>query len=44
VTVEVSGNGILLKLKGAAVSETWGSAKLGKVEIEQLEEAAGREA
>lgn len=42
--VEVSGNAILLKPKGASVSETWGSAKLGKVEIEEIEEAAGREA
>lgn len=42
--VEVSGNAILLKPKGASVSETWSSAKLGKVEIEEIEEAAGREA
>ena len=44
LVVEVSGNGILLKTKGASVSDAWGSAKLGKIKIEEIEEAAGREA
>ena len=44
LTVEVSGDAILLKPKGVSVAETWGSAQIGKVEIEEIEEAPGREA
>lgn len=44
LTIEVSGDAILLKPKGATVTETWGSAQVGKVEIEEIEEALGREA
>jgi len=42
--IEVSGDAILLKPKGASVKDTWGSAQLNKVEIEEIEEAPGREA
>ena len=44
LTIEASGSAILLKPKGASVRDTWGSAQVGKVEIEEIEEAAGREA
>ena len=43
-TVEVSGDAILLKPKGVSVRDTWGLVQLGKVEIEEIEEAPGREA
>ncbi|KPV63654.1 MAG: SpoVT / AbrB like domain protein [Candidatus Bathyarchaeota archaeon BA2] len=43
LTVEVSGVAILLKPKGVSVRDSWDSAQLGKVEIEEIEEAAGRE-
>lgn len=42
--IEVSGDAILLKPKGASVRETWGSVQLDKIEIEEIEEAPGREA
>jgi len=42
--IEIAGRGILLKPKGASIKETWGVAKLDKVEIEEIEEALGREA
>jgi len=41
--VEVSGNAILLKPKGFSVDETWGVAKIDKVDVEEIEEAIGRE-
>lgn len=44
LTIEVSGSAILLKPKGASVRDTWGSTQIGKVEIKEIEEAAGREA
>jgi len=44
LTIEVSGSAILLKPKGTSVRDAWGSAQVGKVEIEEIEEAAGREA
>jgi len=44
LTIEISGSAILLKPKGASVRDTWGSAQIGKVEIEEIEDAAGREA
>jgi len=44
LVVEIAGRGIFLKPKGASIKETWGSAKLDKVEIEEVEEAPGREA
>ena len=44
LAVEVSGSAILLRPKGPSVKETWGSARVGKVKIEEIEEAAGREA
>jgi bifunctional DNA-binding transcriptional regulator/antitoxin component of YhaV-PrlF toxin-antitoxin module len=43
LTIEVTSRGILLKPKGASAKETWGAAKLGKVEIEEIEEALGKE-
>jgi AbrB family looped-hinge helix DNA binding protein len=42
--IEVSGSGILLKPKGASVRDTWGLLQVGRVEVEEVEEAAGREA
>lgn len=44
LTIEVSGDAILLKPKGVSVRDTWGSAQLGEVQIEEIEEAPGREA
>ena len=41
--VEISGNTILLRPKGPSVENTWGIAKLDKVELEEVEEALGRE-
>ena len=41
--VEISGNAILLRPKGPSVEDTWGIAKLDKVELEEIEEALGRE-
>ncbi|MEM2902154.1 MAG: AbrB/MazE/SpoVT family DNA-binding domain-containing protein [Candidatus Bathyarchaeia archaeon] len=43
LSIEVSGSGILLKPKGATLEETWGLVRVGKVEVEEVEEAAGRE-
>ncbi|MGQ9513500.1 MAG: AbrB/MazE/SpoVT family DNA-binding domain-containing protein [Thermoproteota archaeon] len=43
LVVEISGSAILLRPKGASVLDTWGSARVGKVKIEEVEEAAGRE-
>jgi AbrB family looped-hinge helix DNA binding protein len=43
LVVEVSGSGILLKPKGASVGDTWGLVHVGRVEVEEVEEAAGRE-
>jgi AbrB family looped-hinge helix DNA binding protein len=43
LTIEVTSRGILLVPKGASAKETWGAAKLGKVEIEEIEEALGKE-
>jgi len=44
LVVEVSGSGILLKPKGVSVRDTWGLVQVGRVEVEEVEEAAGREA
>lgn len=44
LAIEIAGGGILLKPKGASPKETWGVARLDKVEIEEIEEAPGREA
>ena len=44
LTIEITSSGILLRPKGASAEETWGAAKLDKVEIEEIEEALGREA
>jgi len=44
LVIEIAGGGILLKPKGASIKETWGSAQLHTVEIEEIEEAPGREA
>jgi len=44
LVIEVAGRGILLKPKGASTKETWGAAQPHKVEIEEIEEASGREA
>jgi AbrB family looped-hinge helix DNA binding protein len=41
--IEVSGDAILLKPEGASVRDTWGSVQLDKVEVEEIEEAPGRE-
>ena len=43
LTVETSGGAILLRPKGSTVEKTWGLIKVGKVEIEEIEEAPGRE-
>lgn len=43
LTVEVTSRGILLKPKAPSSRELWGIAKIGKVEIEEIEEALGRE-
>jgi AbrB family looped-hinge helix DNA binding protein len=43
LTIEVTSGGILLKPKGASAKETWGAAKIDKVEIEEIEEALGKE-
>ncbi|MEM3623344.1 MAG: AbrB/MazE/SpoVT family DNA-binding domain-containing protein [Candidatus Bathyarchaeia archaeon] len=43
LTLEVTSRGILLKPKGPSVKETWGIAKIEKVEIEEIEEALGKE-
>lgn len=44
LAIEIAGDGILLKPKGASAKETWGVARLDKVEIKEIEEAPGREA
>jgi len=44
LVIEVAGRGILLKPKGVSIEETWGAAQIHKVEIEEIEEAPGREA
>jgi len=44
LVVEVSGSGILLKPKGVSVRDTWGLVQVGRVGVEEVEEAAGREA
>lgn len=43
LTIEITSIGILLRPKGASAKETLGAAKLDKVEIEEVEEALGRE-
>lgn len=43
LTVEISGEAILLKPKGLIVEETWGLINVGKIKIEEIEEAPGRE-
>lgn len=43
LTVEITSKGILLRPKGASAKEVWGAAKLDKVEIEEIEEALGKE-
>ncbi|MEM3011400.1 MAG: AbrB/MazE/SpoVT family DNA-binding domain-containing protein [Candidatus Bathyarchaeia archaeon] len=43
LTLEVTSKGILLKPKGSSVKETWGIAKIEKIEIEEIEEALGKE-
>ncbi len=41
--VKVSGKSIVLTLKGMGVEETHCIAKVGKVKLEEMEEAAGKE-
>ncbi len=43
LTLEVTSKGILLKPKGLSVKETWGITKIEKIEIEEIEEALGKE-
>ncbi|MBO3797524.1 MAG: AbrB/MazE/SpoVT family DNA-binding domain-containing protein [Thermoproteota archaeon] len=43
LVVEVTSKGVLLKPKAPSSKELWGIAKLGKVKIEEIEEALGRE-
>lgn len=43
LTVEVTNKGILLKPRGPSAKETWGIAKIEKIEIEEIEEALGKE-
>jgi AbrB family looped-hinge helix DNA binding protein len=43
LTIEVTSKGILLKPMGASSKELWGAAKLDKVEIQEIEEALGKE-
>lgn len=43
LVVEFSGRGLLLKPKAPSAGELWGIAKLEKVEVEEVEEAMGRE-
>jgi AbrB family looped-hinge helix DNA binding protein len=43
LTIEVSSKGIILKPKALLAKEVWGIAKLEKVEIEEIEEALGKE-
>jgi AbrB family looped-hinge helix DNA binding protein len=43
LTVEVSSKGIILKPKALSAKEIWGIAKLEKVEVEEIEEALGKE-
>lgn len=43
LTIEITGRGILLKPKGLTAKEVWGAAKIEKVEIEEIEEALGKE-
>jgi AbrB family looped-hinge helix DNA binding protein len=43
LTIEVTNRGIILKPKGPSTKETWGIAKIEKVEIEEIEEALGKE-
>ena len=35
MTIEITSSGILLRPKGASAKETWGAAKLDKVENEE---------
>ena len=43
LTIDVSGDAIIMKPKGASVNETWGIVQLGKIQIDEIEEAPGRE-
>ncbi|MBO3833289.1 MAG: AbrB/MazE/SpoVT family DNA-binding domain-containing protein [Candidatus Brockarchaeota archaeon] len=43
LTVEITSKGILLKPKAPSSKELWGIAKIGRVEIEEIEEALGSE-
>ena len=43
LTVDISGDSMLLRLKGYSVEETKGIAKIGRVKLEGIEEAPGRE-
>jgi len=43
LTIEVTSRGIILKPKGPSAKETWGIAKIERVEIEEIEEALGKE-
>lgn len=43
LTIEITSRGILLKPKGPTAKEVWGAAKIEKVEIEEIEEALGKE-
>jgi len=43
LTIEITSSGILLRPKGISAKEIWGAVKLDKVEIEEIEEALGRE-
>ena len=42
LTIEASGDTILLKPKGVTVKETYGLIKVGKVEINEIDKAAGK--
>ncbi|MEM3665944.1 MAG: AbrB/MazE/SpoVT family DNA-binding domain-containing protein [Candidatus Bathyarchaeia archaeon] len=41
--IEITNKGILLKPKGPSAEELWGAAKIEKIEIEEIEEALGKE-
>jgi len=43
LTIDVSGDAIIIKPKGASVNETWGIVQLSKIEIDEVEAALGRE-
>lgn len=43
LALEARGNAILLKPKGMSVMETKGIANIGRVSVEEIEEALGKE-